>query len=466
MTDPLLRQAWSALGGEPSLLDRIEVIGNGVGLLPSRLAALPAMVAAVSAATLGASVLDAARQAHSPESVVIDVEHVAVAACSERYARMDGSAQADLFAPLSRFWRTADGWLRLHANYPWHQERALKLLGCENRPDAVGDAIRSWQGHALEDALAEVDALGSAVRTRREWQAHPQGSAVATQPLVDTMAGGRGRAATAGGRWADGLRVVDLTRVIAGPVATRTLAAWGADVLRLDSPHLPEIESQALDMLPGKRSALLDVSGPPGRARLEELLAAADVLVQGYRPGALARYGLASEELSERHPHLSVVTLSAWGREGPWAARRGFDSLVQCSTGIAEAEGSAEKPGALPAQVLDHATGYLAAAAALLALAAVQRGEPSRCIWLSLAQTAHWLLAGGLGQPEDQRAASPDEHLLTLPGAARPVHVIAPVGRVGDRLPAWTSTTELGADPPSFATETERRSPTDLPAQR
>jgi crotonobetainyl-CoA:carnitine CoA-transferase CaiB-like acyl-CoA transferase len=345
MTDPLLRQAWSALGGERSLLDRIEVIGNGVGLLPSRLAALPAMVAAVSAATLGASVLDAARQAHSPESVVIDVEHVAVAACSERYARMDGSAQADLFAPLSRFWRTADGWLRLHANYPWHQERALKLLGCENRPDAVGDAIRSWQGHALEDALAEVDALGSAVRTRREWQAHPQGSAVATQPLVDTMAGGRGRAATAGGRWADGLRVVDLTRVIAGPVATRTLAAWGADVLRLGSPHLPEIESQALDMLPGKRSALLDVSGPPGRARLEELLAAADVLVQGYRPGALARYGLASEELSERHPHLSVVTLSAWGREGPWAARRGFDTLVQCSTGIAEDEGSAEKPG-------------------------------------------------------------------------------------------------------------------------
>ena len=156
------------------MLDRIEVIGNGVGLLPSRLAALPAMVAAVSAATLGASVLDAARQAHSPESVVIDVEHVVVAACSERYARMDGSAQADLFAPLSRFWRTADGWLRLHANYPWHQERALKLLGCENRPDAVGDAIRSWQGHALEDALAEVDALGSAVRTRREWQAHPR----------------------------------------------------------------------------------------------------------------------------------------------------------------------------------------------------------------------------------------------------------------------------------------------------
>ncbi len=467
MTDPLLRQAWSALDGESGLLDLVEVVGNGVGLLPSRLAALPAMIASVSAATLGAAVLDATRQASSPESVVIDVEHVAVAAGSERYALMDGRHQADLFAPLSRFWPTADGWLRLHANYPWHRERALRLLGCENRPDAVGDAIRSWQGQALEDALAEVDALGSAVRTRQEWQAHPQGRAVAAQPLVDTIAGAeRGRTAAAGGRCADGLRVLDLTRVIAGPVATRTLAAWGADVLRLDSPHLPEIESQALDMLPGKRSALLDVSGPHGRARLEELLAAADVLVQGYRPGALARYGLASEELSERHPHLSVVMLSAWGREGPWSGRRGFDSLVQCSTGIADAEGSAEKPGALPAQVLDHATGYLAAAASLLALAAVQRGEPPRCIWLSLAQTAHWLMGGGLGQPEDPRAASPDDHLVTLPGAARPVHVIAPVGQVGDRLPVWNSTTQLGADPPSFATETERRSPTDLPAQR
>ena len=460
MTDPLLLEAWSALGGEPGLLDLVEVGGNGAGLLPSRLAALPAMVAAVSAATLGASVLDAARRAGSPESVVIDVEHVAAAACSERYARMDGRDQADLFAPLSRFWRTSDGWLRLHANYPWHRERALKLLGCQTRPDAVGDAIRSWQGQALENALADVDALGSAVRTSPEWRAHPQGAAVSALPLLDTAAGTRsdpGRRPKAAGRCAQGLRVLDLTRVIAGPVATRTLAAWGADVLRLDSPHLPEIEAQCLDTLPGKRSALLDVSQRSGRARLEELLAVADVLVQGYRPGALARYGLAPEELDERHPHLSVVSLSAWGRDGPWAGRRGFDSLVQCSTGIAQAEGSTEKPGALPAQVLDHATGYLAAGAVLLALAGVQRGEPARCISLSLARTAQWLMGAGLGHPEHPREASPDDHLVTLSGAARPVHVIAPVGRVGDRVPAWASTTELGADPPSFPDEAPTR---------
>ncbi|MHB1475882.1 MAG: CoA transferase, partial [Dermatophilaceae bacterium] len=238
---------------------------------------------------------------------------------------------------------------------------------------------------------------------------------------------------------------------------TRTLAAWGADVLRLDSPHLPEISAQALDALPGKRSALLDFSRPPGQARLEQLLDDADVLVQGYRPGALDRYGLAPDALVQRHPHLSVVTLSAWGPAGPWAARRGFDSLVQCPTGIALAEGADGKPGALPAQALDHATGYLAAAAALLALAGTQRGEPPRCVRLSLAQTAHWLTAAGTRERSAPREGSPEEHMVTLPGASRSVHVIAPPGRVGDLLPRWTSTTDLGVDSPAFPAAGEER---------
>jgi hypothetical protein len=181
----------------------------------------------------------------------------------------------DPFAPLSRFWRTADGWLRLHANYPWHKERALRVLGCQDRPEAVGEAIASWSGADLEDALAMAGAVGYAVRSRSQWQAHPQGRAVSALPLRDGAAG------AGPGRGAVGLRVLDLTRVIAGSVATRTLAAWGADVLRLDSPNLPEIPAQALDTLPGKRNDQLDISQPPGRARLEQLLADADVLVQG-----------------------------------------------------------------------------------------------------------------------------------------------------------------------------------------
>ncbi|MHB1473829.1 MAG: CoA transferase, partial [Dermatophilaceae bacterium] len=260
VTNGLLRVAWSALGGDVGLLDLVEVTGNDEGLLPSTFAVLPAMVAAVSASTLAASVLDAARRAGSPAPVLIDAKHVAAAARSERYARAEGSPEADLFAPLSRFWRTADGWLRLHANYAWHKERALRVLACQDRPEAVAEAVASWSGAELEDALAMAGAVGYAVRSRSKWQAHPQGRAVSALPLLGSAAGaGPGRSAGAGAG-AVGLRVLDLTRVIAGPVATRTLAAWGADVLRLDSPHLPEISAQALDALPGKRSALLDFS--------------------------------------------------------------------------------------------------------------------------------------------------------------------------------------------------------------
>jgi len=456
VTGRLLREAWSALGGEMNLLGLVETTGDGAGLLPSTLPVLPAMLAAAAASTLAASVLDASRHAGPPpRPILIDAEHVAVAARSERYARMEGDGEPDdPFAPLSRFWRTADGWLRLHANYAWHRERALSVLACEDRPEAVAAAIESWRGEELEDALAAAGGVGYAVRRAQDWRLHPQGQAVAMLPLLDHVAGsGPGRNIGAG-RVAAGLRVLDLTRVIAGPVATRTLAAWGAEVLRLDSPHLPEIPAQALDTLPGKRSALLDFSEPAGRARLEELLAVSDVLVQGYRPGALAHFGLAPNALLERHPHLSVMTLSAWGATGPWAGRRGFDSLVQCPTGIAVAEGADGKPGALPAQALDHATGYLAAAAALLAVAAVQRGEPPRSVRLSLAQTARWLTGAGTVERQAQREARSQGYMVMLTGAARPVHVVGPPGRVGDLLPEWSSTTELGSDRPSYVGET------------
>ncbi|MFD1519606.1 CoA transferase [Pseudonocardia yunnanensis] len=183
--------------------------------------------------------------------------------------------------------------------------------------------------------------------------------------------------------------MLDLTRVIAGPVATRTLAVHGADVLRLDAPDRPEIPLQSADTLPGKRSALLDLGSR--RDELERLLGGADVVVTGYRPGALDRFGLAPEELAQRHPGLVIVTLSAWGHRGPWAHRRGFDSIVQAACGIAVAEGGPDAPGALPAQVLDHATGYLGAAAALLALARQRRDGGSHHIRLALAATAAWL---------------------------------------------------------------------------
>jgi hypothetical protein len=406
----------------------------------------------VAASGLAVSALTAARTGSAPQPVALDAGHVALAARSERYAAPDGSVPPrDLFAPLSRFWRTADGWLRLHTNYPWHRERALRVLGCADDPDAVARAVAERPGHQLEEDLAAAGALGSAVRTPAEWAGHPQGRAVAALPLVTSRAAGPGGWRAAPAPALRGVRVLDLTRVIAGPVATRTLAAWGADVLRIDSPRLPEMPAQALDTLPGKRSALLDLAVAGDRDRFTELLAAADVLVHGYRPGALDRYGLSGAELAEQHPHLTVVSVSAWGSHGPWAGRRGFDSLVQCPTGIAAIEGDDGRPGALPAQVLDHATGYLAAAAAVLSLAGAARGGPVRHTRLSLAQTAHWLQQPGTGDRAPERVVDPEPWLVSLPGPSGPVRVIAPPGVVGGARPAWRATTEIGRDPAGFA---------------
>lgn len=454
----LLDSAWSALSGPDGATTGVGFSGWRNGLLASPFPCLEAMCAAVACSCLAVAEADAARNGAAPRAASIDVAHVAVAARSERYAHEVGSAPPHLFDPLSRFWRTADGWLRTHANYPWHRERLLKVLACSDDVEAVEAAVRRWPGEELERALHEAGGLGFAVRSRQEWLAHPQGRAVAALPLLTTGGGGTAGRGLPPEPMLAGVRVLDMTRVIAGPVATRTLAGWGADVLRLDSPRLPEIAAQSIDTLPGKRSAVLDAATRNGRRELEALLSEADVLVQGYRPGGLAKLGLAAPDVAERHPHLSVVTISAWGTAGPWAQRRGFDSLVQAATGIAAAQGDGtDRPGALPAQVLDHATGHLAAAAAALALASVARREGPRHAELSLAQTADWLQSSGTAGRErtaeprtDADLSDADRCMVTLPGPATGVRVVASPGAVGGVRPRWATTTGLGADEPRF----------------
>jgi crotonobetainyl-CoA:carnitine CoA-transferase CaiB-like acyl-CoA transferase len=240
--------------------------------------------------------------------------------------------------------------------------------------------------------------------------------------------------------------VLDLTRVIAGPVATRTLASHGADVLRLDGPRLPEDPGGLLETGPGKRHAVVDLASRSGRATAEELLAGADVVVQGYRPGALDAFGLDPASLAERHPHLAVVRLRAWGAGGPWAGRRGFDSLVQAATGIADALATDQGPGVLPAQALDHGTGHLAAAAALRALA---RRRAEGGVWsaeLSLAQTATELLDAGPARPEPPADGDVTPFLVELPAPGGPVSLVAPPGS-----PVWrTGPVPAGHDRPEW----------------
>ena len=474
----LLGEAWTALGGG-ELGTELQVTGVR-GSLPSRLPVEDTAIACAGAALLAAADLQARRGGPAPRIARLDRGHVAAAFRSEAYLRLNGAPAGAGFAPLSRFWRTRDGWVRTHGNYPWHREALLRALGTGEDPDQVAAAIAGRAAHEVEDLVVGAGGIAAAVRTEAQWRAEPAGQAVAAARLVEggrlgdapprcraaglppdaALPGGTPPGAVLPGGLppgavlpAAGIRVLDLTRVIAGPVATRYLAALGADVLRLDPPHRPELPLHAYDGLLGKRSALLDLD--TDAARLDELLGAADVLVHGYRPHALDRFGLTPGALAERHPGLVVVSLSAWGSTGPWGGRRGFDSIVQAASGIAVAESAdGDRPGAMPCQLLDHGTGYLCAAAALRGLAdqAVAGGTQVR--ELSLARTAHWLLgsaAAGLAPASGGRAGGDADWLTTLGSAEGAVTVVRPLGQLDGRELAWPSPlTRYGSDPPAW----------------
>nr|WTB30295.1 CoA transferase [Streptomyces sp. NBC_00830] len=458
-------QAWAALGGDPALLGRIDG-GGPAGLLPARLPVMELARSTVAVCALAAAEL-AARRAGSAagpvERVRVDDGAVATAFLSERHLRVDGRAPTN-FAPLSRFWRTADGWVRTHANYPHHRTRLLAVLGlpADAGVDAVDAVLAERPAVEVEETVYAAGGLAVALRTHEEWAAHEQGAAIATRPLLTLdrtegpgQVGARRLPAVSGSPLlpADGLRVLDLTRVLAGPVATRTLALLGADVLRIDAPRLPESQDAHNDTGFGKRSVSLDLGDRADRETFDELLAAADVLVTGYRPGALEAYGLTPEALAVRRPGLVLAQVSAWGRYGPWHERRGFDSLVQVATGIAAVEGDAGAPGALPAQALDHGTGYLLAAGVLRALTEQHDDGGSRLLRLALGQTAHWLCNSLQEQPAADTAETydPEKYLgatdsvvgrlqYALPPvsfAGGPADWSRPPGRLGADSPVW-----------------------------
>src|SRR5580693_9124768 len=466
----LLGQTWAALdweaAGSPVWSGELEVTGRA-GRLPSRLPAEDVAIACAGVALLAAAALHAGRGGPSLRALRLDREHVAAAFRSEAWLRVNGEPAGGGFAPLSRFWRAGDGWVRTHGNYAWHRDALLRALGCDGDGEAVAAAIAGLGAREVEDLVTGAGGVAAAVRTVTQWRAEPPGQAVTAAPLVEgcmrpdspwgevfSFEGAAPRRRVAGARPASGIRVLDLTRVIAGPVATRYLAALGADVLRLDPPHRPELPQQTYDGLLGKRSALLDFGTPDGSARLHELLSGADVVVHGYRPHALDRFGLSPQALAERHPGLVVVSLSAWGSRGPWGGRRGFDSIVQAACGIAMTESSdGERPGALPCQLLDHGTGYLAAATVLRGLTAQATRGGTLFRELSLARTGHWLL----NEPRPVTAAAapaddgPGAWLTTVDSAAGPVTVVRPLGQWDGPELAWPSPlTRYGSDPPAW----------------
>ena len=398
---------WTDAGLPPAALDWLELTGADP-ILPSSFA-----VGAAAQASLAASALAAAlvwsRWGGETQRGSVDMRHAAAEARSERFVRVEGQSPAEPWDRIAGTYRCGDGgWVRLHTNFPNHRDGVLRLLGCEYDRASVARALEGWSAQAVEDALAEAGLVGSRMRSFAEWDGHPQSAALAPQPLVGIAKVGDAppRAPATAPRPLSGVRVLELTRVIAGPVCGRTLAAHGADVLHVTAPHLPSVIVE--DTGRGKLSAGLDLRRQADLDTLGGLLVEADIFVQGYRPGGMAAFGFGPEEAAARRPGLIYVSLSAYGPRGPWSGRRGFDSLVQTATGFnaaeAEAAGSTG-PKPLPAQVLDHASGYLMAFGALAALHRQIKEGGSWVVQVSLARTGQWLrslgrVPGGFAVPE------------------------------------------------------------------
>jgi hypothetical protein len=327
------------------------------------------------------------------------------------------------------------------------------VLGVEADRTAVASAVRGWAADDLESAVVAAGGAAATMRSPDAWAGHPQGVAVAAEPLVAVT-----RTDRAGSGWRPdperplaGLKVLDLTRVLAGPVATRALAGYGATVLRIDPPHWDE-PAVVPEMSLGKRTARLDGRSDAGRARLHALLAEADVLVSGYRRDALASLGLSPEERRRIRPGLVDVSLTAYGWTGPWADRRGFDSLVQMSAGIAERGmrwKAADRPVPLPVQALDQATGWLMAAAAVAGLRDRLRDGRGSVARLSLARTAVALAAAGDGEPATAPAGErPGTRIRTPWGEADLAPAPLEVADASLRFDAGPA--PLGSDEPAW----------------
>lgn len=365
-----------------------------------------------------------------------------------------------LWDPIAGNYRCKDGWIRLHTNLPHHRAAALSVLGCAEDPTAVRTAVETWEGQQLESAVVDHGGVAAFMRSRTQWLAHPQGQAVAEEPLVNWVAPRpvslRHRPKATPARPLAGLRVLDLTRVLAGPIATRTLAGFGAEVLRIDPPGWDE-PGVIQDISLGKTMASLDLRNRGDLQRFKELLAQADVLVHGYRPAALDGLGLSRPQRTQIAPNRVEVCLNAYGWTGPWAKRRGFDSLVQMSAGIADTGAQwagVGKPTPLPVQALDHATGYMMAAAVLNALTSAATRQRAASARLSLARMAEQL-AQMPQQLSGQKieGARPEDYGSDIENSSwGPALRLRPALEIGTTQMRWDSPAQAcGSAPPHWS---------------
>ncbi|MFV0294757.1 MAG: CoA transferase, partial [Hyphomicrobiaceae bacterium] len=355
---------------------------------------------------------------------------------------------------MTQPWPTKDGRFVLpHFGLPNLKERMLDLLQCEPNPDSVAKAVAKWNALDLEQAIDEHRVCGGMVRSNDEWLASEHGKVLAGKPIVEVIrigdsapvpfaplssdkpSKGDGKG---GARPLEGVRVLDLTRILAGPVCARTLAEHGAEVLMIAAKNVPQIPEHVIDTSHGKRSCFLDLKKPEEAARLKELIKDADVFSQGYRPGIMQKLGFGPEELARLKPGIITTSISCYGADGPFSHRGGWEQVAQTMTGICH-DNNPERPHLLPAAACDYTTGYLGAYGVLLALARRATEGGSYLVRVSLCQSGMFIhRQGKVAYPGDNLELSPQEldaiRIETQPRSG-PLRHLGPILKMSETPP-------------------------------
>ena len=435
MTYDALRTIMPIAGWPDERVRAVEITGGADPVLPT-----PFRIGAAGAAALAATGLAAADlwelRGGRRQEVSVDLRQAVASLRSGHYLQVNGAAVSTDRNPVMGVYPAKNGrWSYIHANFPNHRAAAISVLGVPEEREAVRQAVAKWDALELEEAILAAKGAGGMVRSMAEWAKHPQAAAIASLPLMEILKIGDSAAEPLpeAERPLSGIRVLDLTRVLAGPTSARTLAEHGADVMKITAPHLPNIGYQEYDTGHGKLQAHLDLRQPQDVETLRGLVRDADVFTQGYRPGTLGNRGLSPEALSQLRPGLVYVSMCAFSHVGPWASRRGFDTVVQTVSGITtrQAElfpGANPGPQFYPVSAIDYLTGYLMAFGAMVALARRAREGGSWLVRISLAQTGRWLV--DRGEVPQAALKDVDKELYPAEIARWSIESDTPVGRL------------------------------------
>ena len=452
MTNDILRTLLPIAGWDEERTQGLTITGGTDPILPTSFRIGDTSTAALSAVGLAVSDLWESRTGRRQE-VSVDARRATASLRSGKYMQMDGAGVSTERNTVMGVYPTKDGrWSYLHCNFPNHRAAALSVLGVAEDRDSVIKAVAKWNAQDLEDAIIEAKGAGGMVRTMEEWAKHPQAAAIANLPLMEIvkLADSPPEALPEGSRPLSGVRVLDLTRVLAGPTCARTLAEHGADVMKITGAHLPNIGYQEYDTGHGKLNAQLDLRETKDMETLRGLVSQTDVFSQGYRPGTLGGRGLSPEELAELRPGIVYISLCAFSHMGPWASRRGFDTVVQTVSGITNRQGDlfpGANPGPqfYPVSAIDYLTGYLMAFGGMVALNRRVHEGGSWLVRISLAQVGRWLVSQG---------EIPEADLKNIPAEFNPEEIASwstvsdtPMGKLGHLGPVLS----LSETPPRWA---------------